>query len=65
MSTKADDGDERPGGLQRGEAVAEASDHHVADAVQQDGQRQQRAVGAAGEQAGGDVRSHQQAQQWR
>ena len=49
------DRDEAPRRLQAGEALVEAGDHHVADAVQEDDERQQRAVGAAGEQTDGDV----------
>ena len=37
------------------ELVVEPGDHHVADAVQQRGERQQRAVGAAGQDPHGEV----------
>ena len=50
------DADQRPRGLQAGEPFGvEAGDHHVAEAVEQRGEREQHAVGAAGEAAGGDV----------
>ncbi len=49
------DRDQAPQRLERGEFVVEAGDHDVADAVEQHGQRQHGAVGAAGQQADGDV----------
>ena len=52
---KAAIGDQAPRGLQAGEALVEPGDHHVADAVQERDEREQRAVGAAGEQPHGDV----------
>ena len=49
------DGDDAPRRLQPGEAVVEAGDHHVAEAVEERGERQQRRVGAGGEPAHGEV----------
>ncbi len=50
------DGDETPECLERGEFVVESGDHDVADAVEQHGEGEQRAVGPAGEDPHGDVR---------
>ena len=57
-----DDADERPGRLQPGEVRVDAGDEHVADAVEQRGDRQQDAVGAGCEAAGGEVGGEQQAE---
>ena len=57
------DGDDAPRRLQAGQAVVEAGDHHVADAVEQGGERQQRAVGAGRQPAHGEVGEHEQPEQ--
>ena len=54
------DGHERPGRLQAREVRVDPGDHHVAEAVQERGQREERAVGAGGEHAGHQVRGDQQ-----
>ncbi len=56
------DRDEAPDGLEAGEPVVEPGDHHVAEAVEEGGDRQQDGVGAAGEQANGDVGDHDEAE---
>ena len=55
------DGHDAPGGLQAGEPIVEAGDHHEADAVEQRGEGEHRAVGAAGDEAHDDVGAQQQA----
>ena len=62
MADVGGDADERPRRLQAGQVGVEAGDHHVAEAVEQRGERQQRAVGAAGETAGGEVGGDEQAE---
>ena len=57
------DGDDAPRRLEAGEPVVEAGDHHEADAVQERGQGEQRAVGAPGDEAHDDVGAHQQPEQ--
>ena len=53
---EGDDGDDAPRRLQTGEALGlEAGDHHVADAVEQGDEGEQRRLGAAGEPAHGEV----------
>ena len=58
-----DDGDDAPRRLQPGEAIVEAGDHHVADAVEQGGEGEHRRVGAAGEPAHGEVGDDEHAEQ--
>ena len=50
-----------PGGLQAGESIVEAGDHHESDAVEQCGEREHRAVGAAHDEAHDDVGAQEQA----
>ena len=60
------DADDRPAGLGGGQSLrvaarlVETGDHHVADAVQERGDRQQQAVRARGQLARGDVRGDEQ-----
>ena len=55
------DADDAPRGLEAGQSVVEAGDHHEPDAVEQCGQGEHRAVGTACDEAHDDVGAQQQA----
>ena len=56
------DGHQRPRRLQPGQVGVDAGDHHVAQPVEQRGQREQRAVRAGRERPGGQVGDEEQAE---
>ena len=60
---ECNDRNEAPRGLQAGEFVVEAGDHHEADAVQQCRQREQGAVCATCHESDDDVGAQQHAEQ--